>query len=784
MFRPGTRGNFTKSSENEIIQKAMAAKDGSKLKALWHGDVGDYPSRSEADLALVSMLARLTGGDKEKIDTLFRKSGLMRKKWEREDYRDRTISRAIESGKVGYGKEAIVSLNNDLLKRIEAYKKVPKTAVENILKDKELLTQLALLAANDRGSYERHLMALKGAGVSSRDIDSFKRVVKSERGDLKTLTLELPLKSVRSFLPNAPVGEDIFIPRYYTITTSGVLKVGGTDKENKKVSPVPILIKRRLKNVVDGTEDVELTWLEDGKWRSLMVSREEISDSRLLLKLSGKGVHVNSITQRLMVEYLAEFMEQNSGFIPQARITNVLGWQGKKKEYGFFAGPKSLTSATKTRPGQAVIRFKGRDSGDDQIASGFVKKGNFERWSKVLPLIEDYPLVTLVSYASLAPVILPIVDAPNFIVDLASPTSAGKTTALMVAASFWGNPKIDQASSIIRSWDATDTWLGRAPNVLKNIPFFVDDTQRAIDRERVSRFIYGFSSGQGKGRGTRTGTQETGSWETVALSCGESKITTFCAAGGARARVLSLEGLPFKEKSRKMGLLVRTISGIVSKHYGHAGALFAGYVESHKPDWKKWRRLYSDYINMYQKDVVQSEVGLRQAEYLAVIHLTAVLAEDALGLNIRYDDHLKEVAKNISEGTEHADEATEARQLVIDMVLSKRNLFRRQNSDAPCPKGSWLGDMNPRGKKDCVAIKTNVLEEFLTKKGFDPRSILPTWKRRGLLNTDGEGKGFSRKASLGDGRQRAYFVKMDSDFLGRPETIGMLPGRRRIPLDK
>jgi putative DNA primase/helicase len=42
------------------------------------------------------MLAFWTGPDPERIDKLFRHSGLYRRKWERKDYRERTIARALE----------------------------------------------------------------------------------------------------------------------------------------------------------------------------------------------------------------------------------------------------------------------------------------------------------------------------------------------------------------------------------------------------------------------------------------------------------------------------------------------------------------------------------------------------------------------------------------------------------------------------------------------------------------------------------------------------------------
>jgi hypothetical protein len=85
------------ASDEELIERARHARNGTKFQRLWNGYwEGDYPSQSEADLALCSLLAFWTGKDRARMDGLFRRSGLMRKKWMRADYREETLSRAIE----------------------------------------------------------------------------------------------------------------------------------------------------------------------------------------------------------------------------------------------------------------------------------------------------------------------------------------------------------------------------------------------------------------------------------------------------------------------------------------------------------------------------------------------------------------------------------------------------------------------------------------------------------------------------------------------------------------
>jgi putative DNA primase/helicase len=79
-----------------LIERARTAKDGAKFSTLYDsGEWQGFASQSEADLCLASKLAFWTGRDAARIDALFRHSALMRPKWDRADYRERTINAAI-----------------------------------------------------------------------------------------------------------------------------------------------------------------------------------------------------------------------------------------------------------------------------------------------------------------------------------------------------------------------------------------------------------------------------------------------------------------------------------------------------------------------------------------------------------------------------------------------------------------------------------------------------------------------------------------------------------------
>jgi hypothetical protein len=84
--------------DQELLDKARKAKNGAKFTLLYGGNWSGagYASQSEADAALCNHLAFFTGPDASRIDRLFRGSGLMREKWNRDDYRNSTISKALE----------------------------------------------------------------------------------------------------------------------------------------------------------------------------------------------------------------------------------------------------------------------------------------------------------------------------------------------------------------------------------------------------------------------------------------------------------------------------------------------------------------------------------------------------------------------------------------------------------------------------------------------------------------------------------------------------------------
>jgi P4 family phage/plasmid primase-like protien len=166
------------ADDHELIEKAKNAKNGAKFTALWDGLTDGYDSQSEADLALCCLLAFWTGGDPVAIDRLFRQSGLYREKWEREDYREKTIDAALthttEFYEANNGKATKVAAKEvDLLGKFDTatpaderkktkedfspyFKKdtfIPKLLADDILSDNRFINVKGLLYRYENGVY-------------------------------------------------------------------------------------------------------------------------------------------------------------------------------------------------------------------------------------------------------------------------------------------------------------------------------------------------------------------------------------------------------------------------------------------------------------------------------------------------------------------------------------------------------------------------------------------------------------------------------------------------------
>ena len=115
-------------------------------------------------------------------------------------------------------------------------------------------------------------------------------------------------------------------------------------------------------------------------------------------------------------------------------------------------------------------------------------------------------------------------------------TGAGKSAALMVAASVWGNPD----GKLFGTMNGTLNFFQSQASMLRNIPLFLDELQTVRESDgNYDKLIMQLGVGVGRGRADRTGAaKRTVQWRNGTLCTGEEPIIRPNSGGGTVNRLL------------------------------------------------------------------------------------------------------------------------------------------------------------------------------------------------------------------------------------------------------
>lgn len=182
------------------------------------------------------------------------------------------------------------------------------------------------------------------------------------------------------------------------------------------------------------------------------------------------------------------------------------------------------------------------DANYSTIYKAISQKGSFEKWlNTAVKCRSDSITAQIMLAASFASVLISKIGGLCFFVHLWGVESGtGKTVALMLAASVWGNPAIGQ---YVQTFNATQVGHEKTAAFLNNIPMCIDELQLSKDSRGRSKFdVYQLSQGVGRTRGTKTGgIDKPPTWLLCILTTGESPLTADNSGAGAINRVIDIE---------------------------------------------------------------------------------------------------------------------------------------------------------------------------------------------------------------------------------------------------
>jgi hypothetical protein len=412
---------------------------------------------------------------------------------------------------------------------------------------------------------------------------------------------------------------------------------------------------------------------------------------------------------------------------PTLRVTSVARWAG---DYVLIPGVN--VKGPKTRYGERP------DCTEEQALAA---------WRRVVEIGEQNPrLAIYVGAAVVAPYLKRLhLDVRGFAADIFGDANRGKTQAMRVAAAAFGEPRED---ALILDWNATENSLLGQVREAGILPVFLDDTSKAVRDKRkdapdpIEDLVYRVSSGRDKGRMNVDSTlAETGTFETVVLSTGESPILAR-GKGGMISRVVELEAPVVSDAATQREALecARSAYGwplhwIATSPWAVEPALVPSYVRA------------GDSLERAAKNFAACGVGW-----------------NILGLLVENETHGEELGRSAFEefairaeqiGTSQAERLWEA---LPSYVL--RNKSRIDASNAAGSWGSADGSGDIIGKLfdgGDLALMPEAVKELADKLSLgDPETALEGLAKDGRLLKDTEGKR-QRKVRIAKKQVRAYY---------------------------
>ena len=524
--------------DNALLEKIRKCPYATDFDALMSGNTAKYATknnegRTEADLSLCGMLAWWTGKDPERIDRIFRSSGLIRTKWDEvhssdgSTYGQMTIRKAIEGCDGQYtGKRPgsnVVPLRKKEVRKVQ-------TTETGFTDQPALFTEpypwpdtgslhyidpvSGAVYKGHPGSDARDLIALRPIWIHSLANDEFNeayRIIKFVDQDLKEKTACFPAQWFSkskdanlwaSLMAQGMItmsGKEKYVSRYLDLMSSHCMvrswaasKLGWFEVDNDEVESNPVFI---LPDRVIG----------------------HTGDSRDVFFQSTQDVNSKSISAR-----------------------------GTLKDWKYHIADKVK--------GNYLMMFAiaaGLAGGMTKLSG--TSSGGFHFWGL---------------------------------------STSGKTTLLQLAASVWGNgsdPQTHSRKTSIRKWNNTVSGLEATAQLHNDIVLCLDEIGE-VEPADLGKLIYNLTGGTPKGRSTEVGgLRNQAYWHIMLLSSGEVSTEQLLKSVGQSKRGGQTHRMPdIRIDALENGIVqtdpecpkdfVTKLKKNSSRYFGTAGPVFVSYL--------------------------------------------------------------------------------------------------------------------------------------------------------------------------------------------------------------
>lgn len=505
----------------------------------------------------------------------------------------------------------------------------------------------------------------------------------------------------------------------------------------------PIMPISRLVNIDTGEVKLTLAFKPPGrdkKWRTTIVDKSTVSTARNITSLSSQGISVTSNSASALVDYINDMENLNYDIIPEQKSIGRLGYIPGE---GFSPYVEDLV-------------FDG-DASFRNLYQSVGSHGSPSEWMQTALACRKMSVTARIMLAaSFASPILSLVGCLPFFVHLWGVDSGtGKTVALMLAASVWGNPAL---GSYVQTFNGTQVGQERTAAFLNHLPVCLDELQLTKDSRGKTNFdVYQLAQGVGRSRGKKSGGVEmTPTWSCCFLTTGESPITSISAGAGAVNRVIDIECTA--------GSAVITdgqrISGALKRNYGFAGKIFVEKMYGSEKVQNTIRDMYQTNF----RDLCSGDSTEKQAMAAA-----AIITADQMATAWIFKDDMELTVKDIQEflaSNEAVSAGRRAYDWLCDWVASNVNRFF--NPELPA-----VGDCYGIIENNTAYINRGVFNKVVQDAGFSCAATLSYLKANGLIET--RGRAFTKGKRINGVLSECVVLKLQTEWDNPCNPEDLLP---------
>ncbi len=664
----------------------------------------------------------------------------------------------FDCGKNCFVKAPIVYGLPSLEERFKELVSSEKIDIEDVLST-ENMKLCAWAKSNLPSEYAKLKVKLKGK-INLRDFEKAVRHEVHRPSESKSeKSRVLKLENVEAYEAVIPQGWDVSM-------NHGVQKIlrNNTSDEFVMVCSCPLIISRRFENIDDGTQKVEVKFLNHNHWKTVIAPRSHIFNRTSIIKYADSGLPVSSGNASDIVKYLSDYESTNDRCIPFVKSISRIGWvRDRTGQVAPGIWNEDEINSHANEKSTRKLEFFPYLISDDVVfeteykeASNLIDNtgeyGSFDIWKQNAQILRNNQFGRFLLATSFASPLLEILNHRVFFVHIWHDSKSGKTAAIKMVISVWGNP-----TKLMGSFNATSVGLERMAGTLKHLPFAIDELQ-VLNNKRLSieNIIYSLGNGFGRLRGSKEGgIQETASWRNNIITSGEQPMSKESSNDGVLTRVLELYGKPVDDVN-----VAHTLHLVSENHYGFAGKIFIQYLINDVLKIKG--KVHRDFDNL-RKDIEK-----HQAEDCDNTHLDNVAIvclgdyyssisifgqnekeawSEAVNIGTRILENCKELQK--------ADTIDRAWDFVTGWITSNKNRFLPDST--PC-----YGKI----EQDAVYIIPNILRTALEENGFDYSKVTRGFKDRNLIEAKKDNKGIDRtqvQKKINGINQRCFCIKVVTD---------------------